>query len=658
MKSVFTYFGTIRSKLILSFSLILIIPALIIGTLSYGTAKEAVKQEMLNGFSENIDLLNSSIDQTIQSKIHDADVFSQSTSSSFYKGESSPALRQKLAQYSKLHPEVFSIYVATNTGLFIEEPVITDTSSYDPRTRDWYKESMAKKGKTIISKPYPDVTTGDMVVTISQSTKDGSGVIGIDINLNYIQGLIKQVKIGKEGYAFLLDKDQTAIAHPSIKAGEQVKKNFYQTMYNGAKGTFDYRDGDSEETMSFVTNKLTGWKIGGTIKQAEFTAAAAPIFQKTLLVILIATIIGAAIVFLIIKSIIKPLRRLKEQAITVSKGDLTEPVSVQSDDEIGQLAGAFNIMQENIRQLVQKIESNAEQVAASSQELTASAEQTSTATEQVASSIQEVAGSAEKQTSGVDRNVLSLREISKGVSQIADRSGKVSELAHDTTIQAEEGGKAVANTVKQMHSIRASVTESNEMIHSLHERSKEVSSILDVITGIAEQTNLLALNAAIEAARAGEQGKGFAVVADEVRKLAEQSQQSAGEIFSIVQGIQKDTESSVQVMARVTDDVQAGVNVSNEAIEKFKLILQRTREITPQMEDVSATAEQMAAAVQEVTHTTNELAIIAKENAATSEDVAASAEEQLASMEEISASAKALSSMAEELQELISAFKY
>ena len=216
---------------------------------------------------------------------------------------------------------------------------------------------------------------------------------------------------------------------------------------------------------------------------------------------------------------------------------------------------------------------------------------------------------------------------------------KVSELSHHTTTQAEEGGKAVTNTVNQMNSIHESIMESNAMIKSLYERSKDISSILDVITGIADQTNLLALNAAIEAARAGEHGKGFAVVADEVRKLAEQSQQSAKEISEIVQGIQKDTESSVQLMTRVTGDVQAGVQVSNEAIEKFNQILQSTKEITPQMEDVSATAQQMSASVQEVTSIANELAVIAKGNATTSEEVAASSEEQLASMEEISASA-------------------
>ncbi|WP_395940839.1 methyl-accepting chemotaxis protein [Bacillus sp. FJAT-22090] len=262
------------------------------------------------------------------------------------------------------------------------------------------------------------------------------------------------------------------------------------------------------------------------------------------------------------------------------------------------------------------------------------------------------------QTNSVDSNAQSLAEISVGVTRISDYATKVSELSYEATTQAELGGQAITNTVNQMSSIHTSVIESNTKINSLSIRSQEVRSILNVITGIADQTNLLALNAAIEAARAGESGKGFAVVADEVRKLAEQSQQSAKDIHQIILGIQEDTENSVQIMARVTEDVLAGVEVSNDAIKKFQLIVQSMKEITPQMEDVSATAQQVSASVQETSHIANDIAILAQGNAATSEEVAASAEEQLASMEEISASAQSLSSMAQELKDIISQFKY
>nr|WP_239587131.1 methyl-accepting chemotaxis protein [Bacillus ectoiniformans] len=644
--------------MILAFAAVLIIPALVIGWLSYSTAKQAVEQEVQTGFAENIKMLNSSIDQTLNVKIHDIEQFANIAVASMIKGEESPELRQKLAQYSQLHPEVYSIYAGTETGLFIEEPVITDTSDYDPRTRDWYKDSMSHKGEILISAPYPDVTTGEMVVTVSKATKDGSGVVGVDLNLNYVQELVGQLNLGKEGYAFLMDQGQTAIAHPSIKAGTPAKKEFYQKMYNKDQGHYYYNDKNKEKLMIFATNDQTGWKIGSSIDEAEINAKAVPIFQRTILVILLSMLAGAILIFFIIKSIIKPLREMKEKAITISDGDLTEHITVRSNDEIGQLGEAFNTMQQNLRSLVQKIDANADQVASASAELTASSEHTSAATEQVASSIQEVAGSAEKQTAGVSQTAESFKLVAQGVTDIADHATQVSAIAQQTMAQAEEGSDAVTNTVNQMTSIQASVHASNQTIHSLHERSKEVHSILDVITSIAGQTNLLALNAAIEAARAGEHGKGFAVVADEVRKLAEQSQQSVQEIVGIIQGIQEDTENSVQTMARVTDDVQTGVNISQEAIKKFDDILQSTKEITPQMEEISATAQQMSATVQEVHATTQELSMIATNNAAGSEEVAAATQEQLASMEEIAASAQSLSMMADELKEVVRVFKY
>ncbi|USK58138.1 methyl-accepting chemotaxis protein [Peribacillus asahii] len=649
----------LHSKLIISFAFILIIPSICIGLLAYSSAETAVEKEMMDSSDGKLVLLNSTINNTIKPKINDINYFSENITSNMYNGTRSPKLRQKFAQYAILHPEATSIFVGTEKdGLFIQEPAVSMDPDYDPRERPWYQDAMKNKGEVLISPPYQAAGTNDMVVTVSKAISDGSGVIAVSVNLKYLQKLANEVKIGHEGYALLLDKQKTYIVHPTIKPGTKAEQVFADKLYEKKTGQFEYQFNGKEKKMNFMTNEATGWKIGGTMYMSEISDSASPIFNRTLLVIVVAIILGALVVFFIIKSIIKPIKILKDKAITVSRGDLRERIDVQTTDEIGQLGQAFNDMQESLRTLIKQVEFSAEQVASSSEQLTANSEQTSVATELVAESIQEVAGSAERQTSGIDRNAQALTEISIGVSKIAESSASVLELSQYTSIQAEEGGKAVANTRDQMNSIHESVVESDNMIQSLNERSQQIGSILDVITEIANQTNLLALNAAIEAARAGEQGKGFAVVAEEVRKLAEQSQHSAQQIFELIQGIQSDTESSVHIMKRVSDQVQDGVKVSDDAIEKFDQILQSVKKITPQMEEVSATAQQMSAGVQEVTATANEMAGIAKGNAETSEEVAASTEEQLASMEEISASAKMLSSMAEELKELITKFKY
>lgn len=651
-------FKSIRTKLIVVFALILIVPSVSIGWLSYTSAKSAVEKQIITEAKDSTETLNTIIDQTISSKIHDIETLSKQVQKSQYEGNESPELRKKLEQYTTLHPEILSVYVGTKDGFFVQDPVINDTSTYDPRTRDWYKEALESPNEVILSNPYPDASVDALVVTVSKMTNDQSGVISVDITLDYITELTEQVKIGKEGYAFMVDDEMNFISHPMHEAGSAADDDYYNKLKTEAKGNYNFTSKGHDLFTTFLTNDLTGWQIGGTLDYAEVKEAAAPILKTTIIIVIVALVLGALIAYLITHSIIRPIVKLKEQAQTISTGDLTETIEVKSSDEIGQLGEAFRSMQGSLKNLVGKIEKNTELVAASSEELTASAEQTTYATEHVADAVQEVAGNAENQMSSVETNSALIQHVADGITSINEYSANVSKLAVHMTEQAEYGGIAVNDTVNQMASIHSSVAESNDMISSLSVRSKDVGSILNVITDIAEQTNLLSLNAAIEAARAGEHGKGFAVVADEVRKLAEQSQQSAKEIHTIIQGIQADTYNSVQIMAKVTKDVKQGMSISKDAIEKFEQILTSTKEITPQMADISSIAQSAQEKIQQVNETAIALEVMAKSNAASSEEVAATTEEQLASMEEITASAKTLSHMAEELQELVSSFKH
>ncbi|MFS0558106.1 methyl-accepting chemotaxis protein [Brevibacillus sp. 179-C9.3 HS] len=371
--------------------------------------------------------------------------------------------------------------------------------------------------------------------------------------------------------------------------------------------------------------------------------------------ILVAIVVGG----LLVRSIVAPLHRVNKQlhAIAEGKGDLTQELTVFSKDEIGQLAGSFNQMLANLRELISQIREHAQQVAAAAEQLTASSKQTSQATEQIAVTIQEMTEGTDRQSQNVEESQQEVEEISAGIEKIAARAQSVSAAAASTSELATEGNRTIQMSVSQMNGIGETMGQLTALVGGLGARSEQIGQIVEVITQISGQTNLLALNAAIEAARAGEHGRGFAVVADEVRKLAEQASASAQEITQLVATIQRETSEAVLTMEKGSQEVTAGMGGVAQAGEAFSQIRDAVVGVTNEIQEVSTAAHTLTESTGKVGQSMQMISTLAQSAVSLTLGVSSATEEQLASMEEIHSSAESLASLADDLEKLLGHFK-
>ncbi len=384
--------------------------------------------------------------------------------------------------------------------------------------------------------------------------------------------------------------------------------------------------------------------------------------QSTTMLISVILSIFAIIFFItlatwIVRLIVNPVKELQANMLKAGEGDLTVQGTYSSKDEIGQLTRSFNSMINNINNTVTKVTETANHVAAASEELNVNAAETTKATELVANTMETIAQGSMEQLNNVSTTFNTINELSIGVQQVAGNAQAVSELSGDSLSLVINGINAANQMNLQMMDITDRVKGLSEIVDLLGKRSNKIGQIIDSITAIAEQTNLLALNAAIEAARAGEHGKGFAVVADEVRKLAEQSAVSSNQIEVLISETQKDTLRAVESMKLVTAEVTAGIKTTENTRSTFTSIQNAIQSVTTQVEEVSAAVEQMAAGTQEIVGSMNAIHSLTKSATVGAESMSATTEEQTASMEEISSSANALANLAEELRDLASQFR-
>ncbi|MCR1991982.1 methyl-accepting chemotaxis protein TlpC [Bacillus subtilis] len=516
------------------------------------------------------------------------------------------------------------------------------------------------KGDLALSSTYiDDVMSGDWQV---KNNKLYKGQTQINGNEDIVDLLGE-----KTGDTITIFQGDTRVATNVMKNGEravdtQASSEVIAAVLKKGKRFYGQADvaGSSYQTAYMPLKDQNGNIIGMLYTGANQSILASltqSLFTQFAIVLVIVIIVSVILVLVFTRKINKRLNALKSAFESAGNGDMTIEVSDKTGDELSELSVYYNKMRMKLNDTIQTVQQSALQLASASQQLSAGAEETNQASEKITEAVQQIANGAQDQITRIENSESSLKQASADIRDISANTAAIADKGQLAQSKADIGQKEIANVQAQMDAIHQSIQKSGEIIHQLDGRSKQIEQILSVITQIADQTNLLALNAAIEAARAGEQGKGFAVVADEVRKLAEESQQSAEQISKLIIEIQKDMNRSARSVEHVKTEAAEGVTMIQRTRDAFKEIAAATGEISAEISDLSASVTNISASAHQINDSFAANTADIKESTKNTRQAAALTEEQFAAMEEITAASETLSQLAEELTGIISQFK-
>lgn len=488
------------------------------------------------------------------------------------------------------------------------------------------------------------------------------------------RAITSKVDLGANGYFVIYGKNGDEIAHPTIEGtnawetkdidGEFIVQDMIKTAEAG--GGYYYYKWDLPNQPGTAATKITyntvdpnwGWVISAGTYMEDFNKGINSILMTIVTTLVLSTIIGLIVIVLFARHLGNPIKLIADSVNLIAQQDLAiEHIKVKNKDELGNLASGINAMTTNLREVIESVSMSAQQVAATSEELTASSEQTSRASEEITESIQQISSGQESQLFGVQEAKNSVSQISSSITEITTNIKELNDLSIETSKISLSGNEVIKQTVEQMNQINNQSTVTTEAMIVLERKSQEIGEIINVITSIAEQTNLLALNAAIEAARAGEHGKGFAVVADEVRKLAEESGNAAKNISSLINEIQIDTTHTVQTVNEGKITIENGMNYVSNAGETFEKIAEDINTINSKLSIISSEIQGINGNAEVLVTQVNNTKDVIEKSTDYTQNVVAAAEEQYASMIEMTAASRSLAEMSEKLQDVVSDFK-
>ncbi len=538
-------------------------------------------------------------------------------------------------------------------------------------------EGEANVSDVIISK-----VTNEPVVMYAAPIKQGSRIVGVLVGRRdgtVLSDIVDTMGFGENGFAFILGEDGTTYAHRNredvlnqVNALKDIEtdgelKNLglaIQEIGIGNKGVTNYKIAGNKGYIGVAPMPSTGWIVGVGAYEEDILGVLNKLKIATLIGIVIFMALGIIVAMFLGKSISAPIVELTGIIERFSNYDISIDGNskamgyIKRKDEIGRISNALLVMNKNLVNLVKDISDSAQQVASSSEELTATSQQSATAADEVAKVIEEIANGASDQAQDTEEGAMHIEELGQIIVKNQQELQDVNNAADEINVLKDEGIEILQELVVKTNTSGEAAMEIYDIISNTNESAEKIEEASQMIKSIAEQTNLLALNAAIEAARAGEAGRGFSVVAEEIRKLAEESNKFTVEIAEIIQELIEKTDIAVSTMGKVRDTVNSQTESVEMTKERFDGIANAIDGMGDLVVRINKSGHEMEVKKDEIISVIQALSAISEENAAGTEEASASVEEQTSSMEEIANASEALANLANEMQEIVSKFAY
>ncbi|HBP1337380.1 TPA: methyl-accepting chemotaxis protein PctA [Pseudomonas aeruginosa] len=548
--------------------------------------RNAIREDLESYLREMGDVTSSNIQNWLGGRL----LLVEQTAQTLARDHSPEAVSALLEQPALTSTFSFT-YLGQQDGVFTMRPDSPMPAGYDPRSRPWYKDAVAAGGLTL-TEPYVDAATQELIITAATPVKAAGntlGVVGGDLSLKTLVQIINSLDFSGMGYAFLVSGDGKILVHPDK---EQVMKTLSEIY---PQNTPKIATGFSEAELHGHTRILAftpikglpsvTWYLALSIDKDKAYAMLSKFRVSAIAAALISIVAILVLLGLLIRLLMQPLHLMGRamQDIAQGEGDLTKRLAVTSRDEFGVLGDAFNQFVERIHRSIREVAGTAHKLHDVSQ-LVVNASNSSMA-------------NSDEQSNRTNSVAAAINELGAAAQEIARNAADASHHASDANHQAEDGKQVVEQTIRAMNELSEKISASCANIEALNSRTVNIGQILEVIKGISEQTNLLALNAAIEAARAGEAGRGFAVVADEVRNLAHRAQESALQIQKMIEELQVGAREAVATMTESQRYSLESVEIANRAGESLGSVTRRIGEIDGMNQSVATATEEQTAVV-------------------------------------------------------------